>query len=45
MHWLGALVVLVVVLATFAVARALKASPDNVAGGLVLVVSALAWIA
>lgn len=45
MHWLAALTVLVVVLATLAVARALRASPYNVAGGLVLVVSTLAWLA
>ena len=45
MAWLAGAIVLATFVGTLVAARALKASPYNVAGGLVMATAALAWLA
>lgn len=45
MPWLAGAIVLTLFVGTLVAARARKASPYNVAGGLVLTTAALAWVA
>jgi len=44
MPWLAGSIVLAVFFGTLAAARALEASPYNVAGGLVMTTATLAWV-